>query len=53
VSYYLIAWRDGHSWSLPLFIKDAHFGKVINSQPWYGSYGGVTAPLDHVNWSRR
>lgn len=48
---YLVAWRDGViSGALPLFIKtDPHFGKVINSLPWYGSYGGVIAPMENMD----
>ena len=40
----LAAWRDGEMvGALPVFIReDDRFGRVINSQPWYGSHGGCT-----------
>lgn len=45
---YLAARRDGVICGvLPLFIKrDPDFGSIINSLPWYGSYGGISAAYD-------
>ena len=41
-SRYLLAYENNKIVAaLPLMIKDGHYGKVVNSLPYYGSNGGV------------
>jgi len=34
---------------LPLFVKDSKFGKVVNSLPFFGSYGGIITQSEQVS----
>ena len=49
-SKYFCLYLDGRlEASLPLFIKECKFGKVVNSLPYYGSHGGLLKRADSVD----